>query len=59
MAFKQNWRKSSHLLKYKQEYQAISAQEYEQAYRQREIRYLQRKAAYLGYTLTPTAGAVS
>jgi transposase len=48
-----------HLLKYKQEYQAISAQEYEQAYRQREIRYLQRKAAYLGYTLTPTAGAVS
>ncbi len=48
-----------HLLKYKQEYQTLSAQEYEQAYREREIRYLQRKAISLGFTLSPSTGAVS
>ncbi|MFO3796329.1 MAG: hypothetical protein ACK8QZ_03475 [Anaerolineales bacterium] len=48
-----------HLLKYKVEYQTLSAQEYEQAYRKREIHYLQRKAAFLGFTLTPSPGAVS
>lgn len=49
-----------HLLKYKVEYQQLSAEEYEQQFREREIRHLQRKAARLGFSLTPaTAGAVS
>lgn len=50
-----------HLLKFKVEYQSMSAQEYEQQFREREIRYLQRKAARLGFTLSPlpVAGAVS
>lgn len=43
-----------HLLKYKVEYQSLSAQEYEQNYREREIKYLQRKAARLGFLLSPT-----
>lgn len=42
-----------HLLKYKVEYCQMSAQEYEQQFRKREIRYLQRKAARLGLTLSP------
>jgi len=37
------------------EYCQMSAQEYEQQFRERETRYLQRKAARLGFTLTPTA----
>ncbi len=50
-----------HMLKYKVECQALSAQEYEQAYRRREIYFLQRKAAHLGLSLTPQplVGAVS
>jgi len=44
-----------HLLKFKVEYCQMSAQEYEQQFRERETRYLQRKAARLGFTLTPTA----
>ncbi len=47
-----------HLLKFKVEYQQMSADEYEQQFREREIRHLQRKAARLGFTLTPV-GAVS
>lgn len=47
-----------HLLKFKVEYQQMSAQEYEEQFREREVRHLQRKAARLGFTLTP-AGAVS
>lgn len=47
-----------HLLKFKVEYQQMSAQEYEEQFREREIRHLQRKAARLGFTLTP-AEAVS
>lgn len=47
-----------HLLKFKVEYQQMSAQEYEEQFREREIRHLQRKAARLGFTLMP-AGAVS
>ena len=43
-----------HLLKFKVEYCQMSAQEYEQQFRERETRYLQRKAARLGFTLTPT-----
>lgn len=42
-----------HLLKFKVEYQQMSAQEYEQQFREREIRHLQRKAARLGFALFP------
>lgn len=50
-----------HLLKFKVEYQSMSAQEYERQFREREIRHLQRKAARLGFTLSPlpVATAVS
>jgi len=41
------------MLKFKIEYQAIRAEEYEQHFREREIKYLQRKAARLGLTLAP------
>ncbi len=38
----------------------MSAQEYEQQFREREIRHLRRKAARLGFSLTPfSADAVS
>ena len=47
-----------HLLKFKMEYQTMSAKEYEKQFREREIRHLQRKAARLGFNLIP-AGAVS
>jgi len=50
------------MLKDKVEYEAIRAAEYEQRYREREIKYLQRKAAKLGLTLTapsPVVQAVS
>lgn len=53
------------MLKFKVEYQAISTAEYEQQFREWEINRLQRKAAKLGFTLSPTApipisnGAVS
>jgi transposase len=46
-----------HMLKFKVEYQALSAEEYEQHFREREIRYLQRKAARLGLTLSPSTAA--
>jgi hypothetical protein len=42
-----------HILKFKVDYQAVSAQEYDQRFREREIRSLQRKAAKLGFTLSP------
>lgn len=50
-----------HLLKFKVEYQQMSAQEYERQFREQEIRHLQRKAARLGFTLSPqpASGAVS
>ncbi|MGQ9716043.1 MAG: IS110 family transposase [Anaerolineae bacterium] len=50
-----------HMLKFKVEYLPASAQEYEQQFREREIRHLQRKAARLGFTLSPqpASGAVS
>jgi hypothetical protein len=41
------------MLKYKVEYQPLSAQHYEQNYRQQQVRYLKRKAAKLGFQLTP------
>jgi hypothetical protein len=40
------------MLKSKVDYQAVSAQKYDQRFREREIRYLQRKAAKLGFTLS-------
>jgi transposase len=40
------------LLKFKIDDQAVSAQEYDRRFREREIRYLQRKAAKLGFTLS-------
>ncbi len=46
-----------HMLKYKVEYQQMSAQEYEQQFRERQIRHLHRKAARLGFSLTPIAAA--
>jgi hypothetical protein len=42
------------MLKFKVDYQAVSAQKYDQRFREREIRYLQRKAVKLGFTLSPS-----
>lgn len=39
------------MLKYKVEYEAIKAEEYERRFREREIKYLERKAARLGFSL--------
>ena len=50
------------MLKFKMEYQAMCAEQYEQQFRAREIKYLQRKATRLGLILapaTPSAQAVS
>jgi hypothetical protein len=50
------------MLKFKMEYQAMRAEQYEQQFREREIKYLQRKATRLGLILapaTPSAQAVS
>jgi len=43
-----------HMLKFQLEYQTISAGEYENQFREREIRYLHRKAAKLGFSLLPS-----
>jgi hypothetical protein len=40
-------------LKFKIEYQALRADEYEQRFRECKIKYLQRKAARLGLVLSP------
>jgi hypothetical protein len=51
-----------HILKFRMEYQTVTAGEYEQRYREREIRYLQHKAAHLGFTISlliPPVQAVS
>lgn len=42
------------MLKYKAEYEPLSVAEYEQHYREQQIKYLQKKAAKLGFQLTPT-----
>ena len=34
-------------------YQELGSESYEQRYREQEVRYLQRKAAKLGFELTP------
>jgi len=41
-----------HMLKFKIEYQTMTAGEYEQRFREREINYLQRKASRLGFALS-------
>jgi transposase len=43
----------SHLLKYRVPYHDIGAAEYNQRFREREMHYLQKKAAKLGYKLSP------
>jgi transposase len=43
-----------HMLKFQLEYQSISAGEYEERFREREVRYLQRKAAQFGFSLSPS-----
>ena len=44
-----------HLLKHREPYQDLGREAYEQQFRQRELRSLQRKAAKLGFQLTPLA----
>jgi transposase len=43
----------SHLLKHRGPYHDIGAAAYNQQFREREMRYLQKKAAQLGDTLSP------
>ena len=42
------------MLKYKVEYEPLSVAQYEQHYRERQLKYLQKKAAKLCFQLTPT-----
>jgi transposase len=42
------------MLKYQVEYEPLSVQAYEQHYREQQIKYLERKAAKLGFQLMPT-----
>lgn len=42
------------MLKYKMEYEPLSVAEYEARYRERQIQYLQKKAAKLGFQFAPT-----
>lgn len=42
-----------HLLKHRVQYHDLGAAEYNQQFRERDMRYLQKKAAKLGYTLSP------
>lgn len=42
------------MLKYKVEYEPLSVAEYEARYREKQIQYLQKKAAKLGFQLSPT-----
>ena len=42
-----------HMLKHRVQYHDIGAAEYHQQFREREMRYLQKKAVKLGYTLSP------
>ncbi len=44
-----------HLLKHHEAFEKTTAAEYDRQYRERELTYLRRKAAKLGYTLTATA----
>ena len=42
-----------HMLKDRVPYHDIGAAEYNKRFRERELQYLQKKAAKLGYTLSP------
>lgn len=42
------------MLKYKVEYEPLSVAEYEKRYREGQVKYLHKKAAKLGFQLTPT-----
>ena len=44
------------MLKYKVEYDPVSAQEYDDRFRERQIKYLKRKAQRLGFTLVSDTG---
>jgi transposase len=44
-----------HMLKYRTPFHDLGAQEYEERAQQREVAYLQKRAAKLGFALTPTA----
>ena len=41
------------MLKYQVEYETISVEEYEQKYKDQQLKYMKKKAAKLGYQLTP------
>jgi hypothetical protein len=41
------------MLKYKVEYQTISLAAYEKKYQEQQLKYMQKKAAKLGYHLVP------
>jgi len=41
------------MLKYKVEYETISVEEYEKKYQEQQLKYMQKKAAKLGYQLIP------
>jgi len=41
------------MLKYQVEYETISVEEYEQKYKEQQLKYMKKKAAKLGYKLTP------
>ena len=43
-----------HMLKHKVEYHTANAAEYEQRFREREVKYLERKAARFGFSLSPS-----
>ena len=47
-----------HMLKFHLDFQTISATEYEQHFQEREIKYLQRKAAQFGFSLLPSTADV-
>ncbi|MFV9503711.1 MAG: IS110 family transposase [Oscillochloridaceae bacterium umkhey_bin13] len=46
-----------HMLKYHQPYTPVSSETYEAQQRDRAVRQLERRAAHLGFTLAPQAGA--
>ena len=41
------------MLKYKVEYETISVEEYEKQYKAQQLKYMQKRAAKLGYQLLP------
>ncbi len=47
-----------HMLKFQIEYQTMTAGEYDQRFREREIKYLERKATRLGFAISPITATV-